>query len=165
MPCMWEDKGIPGWSTTAFVNVALGIDGRYVSGISLTHGAAGRRQHIWTFASGVSEATIGRLPNEPWPRDTVSPSIVPAFVGNDYFSESGLHSKWSSNFGVFFSDDVLWDCQNCTSTSTCCQLNNPPCFTKTQPNATTNDIELRICTPNFPSNADVPLELIELYVQ
>ena len=29
-----------------------GIDGYYVDGLSLTHGAPGSRQHIWTFASG-----------------------------------------------------------------------------------------------------------------
>ena len=30
-----------------------GIDGYYVDGLSLTHGASGSRQHIWTFASGL----------------------------------------------------------------------------------------------------------------
>ena len=29
------------------------IDGQYVDGLSLTHGASGSRQHIWTFASGL----------------------------------------------------------------------------------------------------------------
>ena len=29
-----------------------GIDGSYVDGLSLTHGASGSRQHIWKFASG-----------------------------------------------------------------------------------------------------------------
>ena len=31
-----------------------GIDDQYVCGLSLTHGAPGSRQHIWTFASGYS---------------------------------------------------------------------------------------------------------------
>ena len=30
-----------------------GIDGQYVDGLSLTHGASGSRQHIWKFASGL----------------------------------------------------------------------------------------------------------------
>ena len=92
---------------------------------------------------------------------------VPAFVGDDFFCESGLHSPWtgmSSQF-IFYPDDVLWDGQSCTSTSTCCQLNNPPWFTKNLTNATTDDIELRICTSSLPVDEDVPLELIELYVQ
>ena len=39
------------------------MHGQYVVGISLTHGAARNRQHIWTFASGLSEVT--RFPNAP----------------------------------------------------------------------------------------------------
>ena len=31
-----------------------GIDGYYVGGASLTHGGAGSRQHIWTFATGIT---------------------------------------------------------------------------------------------------------------
>ena len=89
---------------------------------------------------------------------------VPAFVGNDYFCESGVHSPWSFQY-ILFPDDVLWDGQNCTSTSTCCQLNNPPWFTKNLPTATADDIELRLCVDNIYGLEDVPIELIELYVQ
>ena len=64
-----------------------------------------------------------------------------------------------------FPDDVLWDGQDCTSTSTCCQFNNPPWFTKNLPTETTDDIELRICTSATTSAEDTPLELIELYIQ
>ena len=96
--------------------------------------------------------------------DTAAPSVVPAFVGNDYFCESGVHSEWNHNF-ITYADDVLWDGQNCTSNSTCCQFNNPPWFTKNLSNAITDDIELRICVEQRPSAQDVPIELIELYVQ
>ena len=33
-----------------------GLEGVYIDGISLTHGAAGSRQHIWTFATALTEA-------------------------------------------------------------------------------------------------------------
>jgi hypothetical protein len=89
---------------------------------------------------------------------------VPAFVGDDFFCESGLNSPWSGQYNIFHPDDVLWDGQNCTSNSTCCQLNNPPWFTKYLPTLTTDDIELRLCTADSPYD-DVPIELIELYVQ
>ena len=143
------------------------INGYYASGVSLTRGVPSNRQHIWTFAAGLTEIAT-RLPDYACPCDSAAPAVVPAFVGNDYFCESGLHYDWSSSYtGVFFSDDVLWDGQDCTTNSTmsCCQFNNPPWFTKNLTSATTDDIELRICTPNIPSHADVPLELIELYVQ
>ena len=149
--------------TSAFFTYTAGIDSFYVIGISLTHGGAGSRQHIWTFAAGLSEVTT-TYPNEGCPCDTAPSSVIPTFVGNDYFCESGLHSEWSGPF-IFYADDVLWDGEDCTSTSTCCQLNNPPWFTKNLPSATTDNIELRLCTHQSPSIEDVPIELIELYVQ
>ena len=39
----------------AYVDRNQGIDGYYVDGVSLTHGGAGSRQHIWTFAAGLTE--------------------------------------------------------------------------------------------------------------
>ena len=140
-----------------------GIDGYYVDGVSLTHGGAGSRQHIWTFATGISEMEGGDL-SAKCPCDIHNYDYVPAFVRDNFFCESGLHSPWNNQY-IFFPDDVLWDGQNCTSTSTCCQLNNPPWFTKNLTSATTDDIELRICATGLPSTDNVPLELIELYVQ
>ena len=92
---------------------------------------------------------------------------VPAFVGTDYFCESGSHSAIMYPDSLrFYPNDVLWDGHDCTSTSTCCQFNNPPWFTKNLPNATiTDDIELRLCTSFAPDYEDVPIELIELYIQ
>ena len=64
---------------------------------------------------------------------------------------------------VLYSSDVLWDGQGCTANSTC-QFNNPPWFTKNLPSATTDDIELRLCTNSQLAVDDVPIEFIELYV-
>ena len=158
-------RGYQFGATSAFFLSGHGIDSYYVEGVSLTRGGAGNRQHIWTFAAGLSEVTT-KFPKEGCPCDTAASSVVPTFVGNDYFCESGLHSEWdSSHNGVLFPDDVLWDGQNCTANSTCCQFNNPPWFTKNLITATTDDIELRICNANGYDRGDVPLELIELYVQ
>ena len=155
-------RGYQFGATSAFGHCLCDIDSYYVEGVSLTHGSAGNRQHIWTFAAGASEVTI--YSNFACPCDTGPPSVVPSFVGNDYFCESGLHSEWNNNF-ILYPDDVLWDGQSCTSTSTCCQFHNPPWFTKNLPTATTDDIELRLCTNGSPTNDGVPIELIELYVQ
>ena len=159
-------RGYQFGATSGFLNRNnQGIDGYYIEGLSLTHGTSGRRQHIWTFAAGLSEVTAS-YPNEGCPCDTAALSVVPAFVGNDYFCESGLHVEWTNSYHtVFHANDVLWDGQNCTSTSTCCQLNNPPWFIKNLPTATTDDIELRICVEYSPLPEDVPVELIELYVK
>ena len=146
-----------------YINHNQGINGYYVDGVSLTHGGAYSRQHIWTFAAGLTEGSTS-YPSNKCPCDTHDYDRVPAFVGDDFFCESGLNSPWSDQY-ILYSDDVLWDGQNCTSTSTCCQLNNPPWFTKNLTSATSDDIELRICTSRQPRYDDVPLEFIELYVQ
>ena len=157
-------RGYQFGGTSAFYayNSDRDLDSNYVDGISLTHGVAGRRQHIWTFAAGLTEIATS-FPLEDCPCDTYNYDVIPVFVGNDsMFCESGLHSAW--NWTVFFADDVLWDGQGCTSTSTCCQFNNPPWFTKHLPNATTDDIELRICTSYGPLGEDTAIEFVELYV-
>ena len=156
-------RGYQFGATSAFWRYTQGIDGYYVDGVSLTHGGAGSRQHIWTFAAGLTEGSTSHYDSQ-CPCDIYSRNRVPVFVGDDFFCESGVHSAWSYQL-IFYPDDVLWDGQNCTSNSTCCQLNNPPWFTKNLTSATTDDIELRICTNSGPISDDVPLELIELYVQ
>ena len=56
------------------------IDSVYVDGVSLTHGPAGSRQHIWTFAAGLSEQS--RYVSALCPCITSSwPYQVPAFIG------------------------------------------------------------------------------------
>ena len=102
------------------------IDGYYVDGVTLTYGIAGNRWHIWTFAAGLT--AVGNH-FEDCPCDTSHYDRIPTFIGDGYFCESGLHSNWNGQYSIFF-DNVLWDGQNCISTSTCCQLNNPPWFTK-----------------------------------
>ena len=156
-------RGYQFGATSGFSGSSTSIDNGYVEGVSLTHGGDGSRQHIWTFVAGLSEVSA-IWPNEGCPCDTAAPGVVPSFVGNDYFCESGVHSEWNYN-ATLYSNDVLWDGQGCTSSSTCCQFNNPPWFTKSLPTGTTDDIELRICIEHTPSTEDAPLELIELYVQ
>ena len=158
-------RGYQFGATGAFVNSNQDIDAHYVGGVSLTHGSAGRRQHIWTFAAGLAEVTT------IWTKwvcpcdEQYSSASVPAFVGSDYFCESGFNADWVQGNYMLFPDDVLWDGQDCTANSTCCQLNNPPWFTKNLPTETTDDIELRICAYYNSIMEDVLLELIELYVQ
>ena len=58
-------------STSAFRHgLSQHIDGYYVDGISLTHGGAEERQHIWTFAAGLTEVGSSYL-SEDCPCDTL----------------------------------------------------------------------------------------------
>ena len=93
-------------------------------------------------------------------------SLVPSFVGNDYFCESG--DPGPSPARIFQSNDPLWDGQGCGA-ATCCELSyppgvTPPWFCKQLPQATTDDIEVRLCGDESAGNEDTPVELIELYV-
>ena len=91
----------------------------------------------------------------------------PPFVGNDYFCESVVTLN---NLNVptslrFFPNATLWDGQVCESGHSCCQLNNPPWFTKNLTTPTTDGIEVRLCLVDLGSRSNVALELLELYTQ
>ena len=141
-----------------------GIDGQYVDGLSLTHGAARSRQHIWTFASGFFTGDLNSShPIHQCPCDNGNSFPSPLFVGNDYFCESALsHASWQYRF---FPNAPLWDGQVCEGGGACCKLNNPPWFTKNLTSPTTEDIELRLCMFLTSQVSNIALELLELYVQ
>ena len=138
------------------------MDSGYIDGVSVTHGNP--RQHIWTFAAGLSEDT-SVCPQCACPCDTNSAVPAPAFVGEDYFCESGLHEPWAQRQYVLFANDPLWDGQNCPSSSTCCSLHNPPYFVKQLPSSAAANIEARICLDQQHTDEDIAVELVELYVQ
>ena len=150
----------------AFFTYNSSIDSYYLSGVSLTHGPPGARQHIWSFAAGFGE---GNTLNYGCPCAN-RPSIlarVPSFVGNDFFCESGNPDAFGAS-GELFSNDPLWDGQGCGSPS-CCELSYPPgvtapWFCKELPQITTDDIEVRICRVET-QHRDTPVELVELYIR
>ena len=138
------------------------VEGQYVDGVYLTHGPPGARQHIWTFAAGLSQTwrTIYACP-------CVGGTAAPTFVGNDYFCESGNPATTWTN--ILYASDPLWDGQGCGSPS-CCELTSPPgvtapWFCKQLPQATIDDIEVRICGDHPIMDEDTPVELIELYIR
>ena len=144
------------------------LENTYVNGVSLTHGARDDMQHVWTFAFGIScpcetvNSDHGDESEESEGSDSSNAgdgadTSTPSFLLNDYFCES------RSSTNTLYEDDPLWDGQGCTSTSTCCQFNNPPWFTKNLPNPTTDNIELRLCSIN--RSTGTPIDLIELYVK
>ena len=135
------------------------IDNPYVDGVSITHGASPRK-HIWTYAAGVYE-------NEG--RDTCPctgyGTSSPAFVGSDYYCESALSGPpWEPP--VLYSNDTLWDGQDCDGLEgTCCDPPNLPWFCKELPQPTTDNIEFRLCGDESRTNEDIPIDLVQLYIQ
>ena len=146
--------------TSAFVNSPQGIEGIYLDGVSITQGAPGSRQHVWSFAAALMES--GPNLNSLSCPCTITPDqMMPPFVGNNYFCDTGNPGPTGS-LNVVYTDNPLWDGAGCGASSTCCQLNTAPWFCTTLPQPTTEDREIRIC--NLNSLGTVLLSLVDIYV-
>ncbi|XP_064388047.1 uncharacterized protein LOC135336227 [Halichondria panicea] len=154
-------SGSPDAFTQYFRNRAISIDDVYVDGVSLTHGQS-PRQHIWTFAGALDETRSDRSVCPCTRPDLLYTGVIPPFIGQDYFCETGSRQAFSH---IFYPDDSLWDGQGCGGASTCCEFNNPPWFCKQLPQPTTDNIELRICGDQALLDEDTPIEIIEMYVR
>ena len=112
--------------TEVFYVGSQSIETYYVNRISLTHGSPGRRQHIWTFAAGLVENNPSHYPRYSCPCDDCATalSLIPSFVGNDYFCESGNPEPGYTS-GRLYTNDPLWDGQGCGAAS-CCELSYLP---------------------------------------
>ena len=142
----------------------VSIDSWYLEGISLTHGSP--RQHIWSFAATPSE-TYQVIPADPSLCPCSNSAVTystPLFVGNDYFCETA-NSQSCCPKGRFFTSNLLWDGQGCGAASTCCSYSTPPWFYKRLPAATSDDIEVRICSDMGTNDDDTPFKVMEIYVK
>ena len=147
------------------------IDEGYIDGISLTTYAA-PRTHIWSFASALtleSGHTKGTCPctreEKRTKTDKPFPSIIPPFVEEDYFCETG-NTEGEYTTGRSYDNNALWDGSGCVeTTSTCCKFNNPPWFVKDLGCSTCNDIEMRVCINQGTDDENLEVDTVELYVQ
>ena len=148
-------------STDAFFYWTEPIDSYYVYGVSVTRGLP--RNHIWTFAAGLSEGGHTGSFNCPCSNpDHPNNVLPPSFVGNNYYCESGNPTN-TYIINHLYSDDPLWDGEQCEG-QCCSNGKSPPWFSVELPNPTTDDIEVRICIGQG-SIDDVKIQLLELYVQ
>ena len=137
-----------------------GIDQDYVDGLSITYGS-NPRQHIWTFASGWSEAYdyfTYNCPCSVYPGDD-----PPSFVNNNYYCESG--SVGQSNFQEYYFDDILWDGVGCPGGSSCCDDTTQPWFYRQLNYTTQDDIEARICAFGSFHFSSALIDQFEVYIQ
>ena len=132
------------------------LEGHYVQGLSVTHGSP--RNHIWTFAAGVSKdgSYVYNCPCTP-----VHDNAAPLFVGENYYCESG-HSV-ANPWQQWHLDDPLWDSGGCPGGSTCCDRGGP-WFNTTLNQEVSNDIEVRWCFNGDGANEDYGVDQLEIYV-
>ena len=123
------------------------VDDFYVDGLLVTYGTP--RNHIWTFAAGVSKDEHYPCCNCPCASPYPGPA-APPLVGENHFCESGNTGGFER--GQWYLDDPLWDSQGCVANSTCCDRGGP-WFSVTLPQEARDDIEVRVCT--HPDGQDV----------
>lgn len=143
-----------------------GLDAAYIDGVSLTHGVAGSRQHIWSFVAALYETDDELLVNNicSCTDTTINwPFEVPPFIGDDYFCDTGNPGP-GLTLGEVYSDDPLWDGEGCGPNNACCQVSNSPWFCTALPQPTAEDLELRICHDQDTSNEDLLVNLVDIYV-
>ena len=153
---------------SAWIYRTVPIEEYYVSGVSITHGPHGARQHVWTFVGALNEIDndfdgINSCPcsntNATWAY------VIPSFIGNDYFCDTGNRGP-GYNFTAFYPNDPLWDGEGYGSTSSCCEFNSPPWFCKSLPQPTTDDLEIRLCSYyNNNIRENKIITLLDVFVQ
>ena len=110
---------------------------------------------MWTYAAGLSDDYDYKAHNCP-----CATIPGPAFVGNDYYCESGdvgTHDSVS-----YYLSDPLWDGSGCGNGNGCCAQIGMPWFYR---KLISKNFEVRNCK-NSPSvnNEDIAVEKLELYV-
>ena len=61
-----------------------------------------------------------------------------------------------------YSNNKLWDGQQCSNEGTCCTTKFPPWFSVELPNPTSNNIKVCICDNEGTDNEDTPIEVMEI---
>ena len=134
------------------------VNDYYVDGLSVTHGNP--RNHIWTFAAGLSKGV--NYSNYNCPCALYPGPVAPPLTGEDYFCESGNSGAYQ--FGFWYLDDPLWDSQGCASGSNCCDRGGP-WFTTTLSQEVSDNIEMRMCFGEQSDHEeDIGVEQLEIYV-
>ena len=152
--------GTPEAFARLIVISSLGISSQYLDGISLTRGNP--REHIWSFAVGVTEDRTDRFGCPCNVGSTVSTTVMNTFIGSNYFCDSAANTISS---GTRYLDNPLFDGVGCSGANACCSFNNPPWFYRQLPQSTSDDIELRSCRDEGGTTESVLIQSITLYAR
>ena len=135
------------------------VNNPYVDGISITIGSP--RKHVWTYAVGLSDdydhGGSHNCPCAVYP----GPS-PPAFVGNDYYCESG--DVGTNDHTQYYLTDALWDGAGCTAGNGCCAQISMPWFYRKLSVPVADDFEVCICKNEPRSNEGTAVDSLEIFV-
>ena len=148
-------RGYQFGSMDAFINGGS-IDTHYAEGVLITNGNP--RRHLWTYVVSTTETRAQTCPCST--RGSSSHWRIPAFVGSDYYCESGFVTSWKGRMAW---EDPLWDGAGCvTPGNTCCQRYG---WFHKQVQQTSDSIEVRWCANDHWRHEDVVTNVLELWVQ
>ena len=154
-------------------DVNLNIDSNYVDGVSLTHSSS-PRQHIWTFAAALDEfynswchgiICVSLAPTHRISEDTFLP---PAFIGHDYFCDSGIQGAIViiQSIGRFSWQQILCGMGlGVALPAPAVPSTTLHGSTRQLPQPTIDDIEMRVCRDQNRGDEDIPIAHVEIYVQ
>ena len=132
-----------------------------LDGILISHGDL-IKKHIWAYVTGIQRnITIADYTYCPC-ADYRFNGIIPPFIGNDYYCDSGSDNYPSP---TTFYTDPLWEGKGCLSTNFCCSNSGMPWFCKTLREPSVDDIEVRNCHNSPSRDEDAAISLIELYIR
>jgi hypothetical protein len=132
-----------------------------LDGINITRGA--NRNHIWSYVAGFNQNSSSQSQSKcPCSTENGQGHSHASSVGDNYYCESGNPNVQHTS--KLYSDDPLWDGQQCEGTC-CTGTNSPPWFSVQLPAPTTEGIEVSICCDQGTDDEDVPVKLIEIFVQ
>ncbi len=138
------------------------IEYQYLSGLSITHGVPGSRNHIWSYAAGWREVNsyYYNCPCAAHPRPE---PLTPDYVGDHYYCDTATYYEPSEKW---YTNNALWDGKDCHPGSKCCDNERLPWFWRTLPQETSDDVEVRWCTSNVNGTGfdKVSTELLEVFV-
>ena len=138
--------------------VAAGV---VLDGILISHGDR-IKKHIWAYATGQRRIPVNADSRYCPCADHRFSGVIPSFIGNDYYCDSGSDNHPSAEK---FYTDSLWEGKQCPPTNFCCSNSGMPWFCKTLPQPTSDDIEVRNCHNSPSTDEDTAVSLIELYIR
>ena len=115
---------------------------------------------MWTYVVGLSDDYD--YPKYNCPCATHPGPSPPAFVGNDYYCESGDVGK--ADISTYYISDPLWDGAGCTTGNGCCARIGMPWFYRKLPVPVADDFEIRICKSEGHNDEDIAIEKLEIFV-
>ena len=87
-----------------------------------------------------------------------------AFLGKNYYCESGNNAKVDPNHTTFYTSDPLWDGQDCPAESECCIQLGMPWFYRKIIVPVSKNIEVRVCKTAKHDDEDTAIEEMEIFV-